>query len=168
MARGLGFAVLLLVLSVGASGCLWTTHLTCHGGREGTCSLDSYGLFTTVGHVDVPVREIVHVNVDERAPRRGPSTATIHLLTRSMGRIDLAGGQRLGGAFGISDALAVASALRPFEPGVSASPRDVDLWIGPSPVLWVIVLSFAMICLVGFVATIRSVLRDIPRSESDA
>jgi hypothetical protein len=117
-----------------------------------------------VGHVDVPVREIVHVNVDERTPRRGASTARIHLLTRSMGRIDLSGGQPLGGAFATADAVEVASAL---EPGMSSSPRDVDLWIGPSRVLWFIVLAFDAICLSWFVVQLGSALRNTARRASD-
>jgi hypothetical protein len=158
-AASLVFGVVFLVVGLGTSGCLFVTHLTCQGGGEGVCSVDAYGLFTAVRHVEVPVREIVEVAVDERTGRRGPGTARVAIVTRSMGRIDLSGGQLLNSSFATNDAVEAAVALRQLQPRGTSRPKDVDLWIGPSRLGAMIFVVSALLCWYLLAMVVRTALR---------
>jgi len=151
--------VVLLLGAVTTTGCVYTAHLACRGGESGACTIDGYGIFTTVGHVDLPVREIVEVAVDEHAPRnrRGPSVATVTIHTRTLGRIDLAGGQRLGSNLATSDAVRAAAALR----ALRTSDRHVDMWLGPPLGALLISIAFAALFWILFVLAVRTILADL-------
>jgi len=165
--RSLVVPLLVLAAALGSSGCLFVTHLTCRPGPEGACSIDTYGLFTTVRHVDVPVHEIVEVSVDERTARRSPDTARVEIVTRSMGRIDLSGGQLVNVAgFATNDAVRAAAALRQLRPSGTSAPRDVDLWMGPPRVTSLFCLALSLVCWYVLAALVVRAVR--PNEASDA
>jgi hypothetical protein len=163
----IGITLALLLVSVFCAGLPFLTHLTCYGGRDGSCSLDTYGLFTRDRHVEFPVRDIVEVSVDERASTsRGTRvfSATVMIVTRSRGRVDLGGRQLLGSAIPTDKAVAVAVALRRLQAKENSSPKDVDLWVGSSWLGIVIELSISLGFFYLFAMLVKTIVRELRQS----